>query len=279
VRCVNNGPIGNGVNGYYNQDNLISLMSKEAAKKQNQTATSGIESMFAAESNLSTDKGVYDSKTGTWASSGNLSLALRNLEERDAFNQIINNALTKAGIKLSSKEKMTLTIDKDGQISVSGIDDQAKKTKIEETLNNALKDVSVELMMHIESVKAMNGKENTKVLDKWMVYNFLKEEAGQDLNELKLVNGEIVGANEALEKIIDGKADFGDKNEYVKEVIIKLKSILTTGAEKISDLEQKIDFQNGSLIDIDSNIGFGPDQLKTWFDSFRSGRGRWNAKA
>lgn len=279
MRCVNNGPLNCGVNGYHNQDNLISLMNKEAAKKQSQTSMSDMESMFSATSNLSTDKGVYDTKTGTWSSSGNLSLALRNLEERDAFNQIINNALTKAGIKLSSKEKMTLTIDKDGQITVSGIDDQAKKTKIEETLNKALKDVSTELMMHIESVKAMNGKENTKILDKWMVYNFLKEEAGQNLNELKLVDGEIVGANETLQKIIDGKADFGTKNEYVMEVITKLKSILTTGADKISDLEQKIDFQNGSLIDIDSNIGFGPNQLKTWFDSFVSGRGQWNAKA
>lgn len=279
MRCVNNGPLNCGVNGYHNQDNLISLMNKEAAKKQSQASMSDMESMLAPTSNLSTDKGVYDTKTGTWASSGNLSLALRNLEERDVFNQIINNALTKAGIKLSSKEKMTLAIDKDGQISVSGIDDQAKKAKIEESLNNALKDVSMELMMHIESVKAMNGKENTKVLDKWMVYNFLKEEAGQDLSELKLVNGEIVGANETLEKIIDGKVDFGKKTEYVREVITKLKSILTTGADKISDLEQKIDFQNGSLIDIDSNIGFGPDQLKTWFNSFVSGQGQWNAKA
>ncbi len=281
MRCVNNGSIGQGLAGYYNQDNLISLMNKEAAKKQSQTSMSNmsnIESMLAA-NNLNTDKGVYDPKTGTWASSGNLSVALRNLEDREAFNQAINNALAKQGIKLSAKEKMTLTIDKDGQITVSGIEDQAKKTKIEETLNSALKDVSTGLMMHIESIKAMNGKQDTRVLDKWMVYNFLKEEAGQDLDELKLVDGEILGANETLQKIIDGKVDFGDKNEYVREVITKLKSVLAYGVDKIADLEQKIDFQNGSLIDKDLKIGFGPEQLKTWFDSFVSGRGQWNTKA
>lgn len=279
MRCVNNGPIGNGVTGYYNQDNLISLMNKEAAKKRSQTATSGIESMFAAASNLNTDKGVYNPKTGNWASSGNLALVLRNLEDREAYNQIINNALAKEGIKLSSGEKMTLTIDKDGQISVSGIEDQTKKAKIEDALNNALKDVSTGLLMHIESIKVMNGKGDPKVLDKWMVYNFLKTEAGQDLAELKLVDGKIVGANETLQKIIDGKMDFGSKNEYVKEVITKLKSVLAQGLDKIPDLEQKIDFKNGSLIDIDANIGFGPDQLKTWFDSFVSGRGQVNTKA
>jgi hypothetical protein len=125
----------------------------------------------------------------------------------------------------------------------------------------------------------MNGKGDSKTLDKWMVYNFLKTEAGQDLDELKLVDGEIVGANETLQKIIDGKMDFGSKNEYVKEVITKLKSVLAQGLDKIPDLEQKIDFRNGSLIDIDSNIGFGPEQLKTWFDSFVSGRGQVNTKA
>lgn len=276
MRCVNNGPIGQGVAGFNNQDNLISILNKEAAKKQNNTPTIA---PMATASNINSDKGIYDPKTGTWASSGNLSVALQNLEDRAAFNHIINDALAKQGIKLYSKEQMTLTIDKDGQITVSGINDQQKKTKIEEALNSALKDVSTGLMMHIESIKAMNGKQDPKVLDKWMVYNFLKEQVGQDLGELKLVDGQIIGANEKFQKIIDGKENFDANSEYVQEVMTKLKSILTIGASKIPDLKQSIDFQNGSLVDRDVKNGFGPDQLKTWFKDFVSGKATWDTTA
>lgn len=278
MRCVNNGPLYCGIKGYYNQDNLISFMNKKAAQKQNQTTMSDLSSVMAATANLNTDKGVYDPKTGTWSSSGYLSVAWQNLEDRAYFNQIINNALAKEGIKLSAKEKLTLTIDKDGQITVSGINDREKMAKIEKVLNDSLKGNIKELMLHIESVKAMNGKGETRVLEKWMVYDFLKNEAGQDLGELKLVNGEIVGANEQLQQILNGERDFGKDQEYVKEVITKLKSLLAYGVDKIPDLEQKIDFQNGSLIDIDSSIGFGPDQLKTWFASLVSGKAQWDTK-
>lgn len=279
MRCVNNGPLNCGVKGYYYQDNLISIMNKKVAQKQNQTSLSNLSSAIAAAANLNTDKGVYDPKTGTWSSSGNLSIAWQNLEDREFFNQIINNALAKEGIKLSAKEKLTLTIDKDGEITVSGINDQEKKAKIEKVLNDSLKENIKELMLHIESVKAMNGKTKPGVLEKWMVYDFLKNEAGQDLSELKLVNGEIVGANEQLQQILNGERDFGKDQEYVDEVIAKLNWLLAYGVDKIPDLEQKIDFQNGSLIDIDSSIGFGTDQLKTWFASLVSGMAQWDTKA
>ena len=279
MRCVNNGPINCGVNGFYNQDNLISLMNKKAAQKQSQTSMPNLDAMMAPATNLNTNKGVYDPKTGTWSSSGNLSIALQNLEDREAFNQIINNALAKEGIKLSSKEKLTLTIDKDGQITVSGINDQEKRAKIEEVLNSSLQDNITGLMLHIESVKTMNGKGETGVFEKWMVYDFLKDETGQDFTELKLVNGEIVGANEKLQSILNGEIDFGKDEEYVGEIITKLKSILAYGVDRIADLEQKIDFQNGSLIDRELKKGFGPDQLKTWFANFVSGRAQWDAKA
>ena len=219
LRSVNNNFWGGqGLAGYLNSqsstpDNLLSLMSKAAAKKQNSLFTPIITPMATA-SNISSSKGAYDSKTGTWSSSGNLSIALKNVEDRQTYNQLINNALAKQGIKLSSKEKMTMTIDQDGQITVSGINDQAKKAKIEETLNSALKDASIGLMMHIESIKAMNGKQTPMVLEKWMVYDFLKDQTGQDLSELKISNGKIVGANEKLQQILDGKQDFGANTAY-----------------------------------------------------------------
>lgn len=283
MRSVNNGLTGSqGLAGYLNssisnQDNLLSIMNKEAEKKQKLSFTPMIDPKVTAI--INSDKGTYDSKTGTWASSGNLSTALNNLEDRQAYNQTINDALAEQGIKLSAREKMTLTIDKDGRITVSGINDQSKKTKIEETLNSAMKDASTGLMMHIESIKAMNGQETSGVLEKWMVYDFLKNEAGQDLSELKLSDGKITGANEKFQEIIDGKKDFGENTEYAQEVMANLKSILATGENKIPDLQESIDFQNGSLVDKDVKNGYGPDQLKTWFQDFISGRAKWDVIA
>lgn len=284
MRSVSNGILGSqGLAGYLkspisNQDNLLSLMNKEAAKKQNPQFKPMINPQTSA-ININSDKGIYDPKTGTWSSSGDQSVALKNLQDRQDYNQTINNALAKQGIKLSSKEKMTLTIDKDGQITVSGINDQSKKAKIEGALNSALKDSSTGLMMHIESIKAMNGKQTPGVLDKWMVYDFLKDQTGQGLGELKLVNGKVVGANEKLQKIIDGQQDFGANTEYVHEVMTKLKSVLAIGVSKIPDLKQSIDFQNGSLIDKDVENGFGPNQLKTWFADFITGKAKWDVQA
>ena len=279
MRCVGNSLMNCGKYGYYTQDNLIDLMNKNEARKQRQTSMTDLNSMSAAVSNLNTEKGVYQPQTGSWSISGNYSVALQNLESREAFNQVINDALANEGIKLSSREKITLTIDKDGQITVFGINDPQKKVKLEEVLNNAFKDDRTSLMLHIESVKAMNGKSEPGVLEKWMVYDFLKKEAGQDLGELKLVDGQIVGANDELQKILDGAADPGKDNAYVTEVITKLKSLLAYGVDKIPDLEQSIDFQDGSLVDRDVNYGFGPGQLATWFNNFISGNATYNTLA
>ena len=270
--------------GYSNssiQDNLLSLMDKEASKKQNTLFTPKISSTVQSilSSRVNGEKGVYDPKTGSWASSGNYSVVLKNIEDRQTYNQTINDALAEKGIKLSPNEKMTLELDKDGKITVSGVADQQKKAQIEETLNETFKDNSVGLMMHIESVLAMNGKDTPEVLDKWMVYNFLKDHTGQDLSELKLVNGQITGANEKLQNILNGEQDFGDNNAYVQEVMDKLKSFLAYGADKIPDLKLSIGFQNGTLIDRDVKNGFGPDQLSTWFEGFASGQAQWDFKA
>ncbi len=283
MRVVNNGFTGgqtlaNYLNNASNQDNLISIMNKNAGQKQKLTFTPNISPVAAGIIN-NKNQGIYDPVTGTWSSSGNQSVALKNLEDRQTYNQLIKDALANEGIKLSAGDKLTLTFDKDGQVSVSGISDQTKKAKIEATLNNALKDDSTGLMMHILSVKSMNGQEIPEILTKWMVYDFIKEQAGQDISELKLVDGVITGANEKLQEILDGKVDFGDNSEYAQEILSKLKSVLAAGTDKIPDMELSIDYQNGSLVDIGVDNGFGPAQLSTWFAGFISGKSTWNFQA
>jgi hypothetical protein len=73
--------------------------------------------------------------------------------------------------------------------------------------------------------------------------------------------------------------ELGEYEHYFKAMINKVKSVLANNPDNIPDMKVSIDFQNGSLIDRDVKYGFGPDQLKTWFDDIMSGVGNFNARA
>ncbi|MGE5605172.1 MAG: hypothetical protein ACM3YE_05715 [Bacteroidota bacterium] len=87
MRIANNSFIGSqGLAGFFNsplsnQDNLISIMNREDAKKQKETFVPML-NPAATSGNINSAKGIYDPKTGAWTSSGNLSVALQNLQDR-----------------------------------------------------------------------------------------------------------------------------------------------------------------------------------------------------
>jgi hypothetical protein len=248
-------------------------MNKDTTKQSDQNPPEMSSQTAANTSNVNSDKGVYDPKTGTWVTSSSQLETAQNLKDRQRYNQTINKALAAKGIKLSPNEKLTLTVDKDGQVTVTGINDDQKKGKIEEVLNSAKQDLGSGLLLHIESVKAMNGEQNPLDLDKWLIQEYLKNQVQQDLSDLKLVNGSIIGANEKLQEIINGETKNSGKDAHNNQAIVtKLKAVLTYGADKIPDMKRSIDFQNGSLVDKDVHYGFGPSQLKSWYDSDVSGK-------
>ena len=107
------------------------------------------------------------------------------------------------------------------------------------------------------------------VYKKWYVNLFLKKNAGQTLEDLSLVNGELVGANEKLTGIFNSKIeDVGeDLYRYYRAMLVKVKELKAYGDSKIADLEGSIDFRNGSLIDRDVKYGFAPEQFDAWIYS------------
>ena len=287
-RSVNSGSLaGQGLSSFWNSANsgqtglngmLNNVKLKSMAKKQN-SSTAQNNSANAA-SLLNAAKGQYDPKTGTWVTSGNQLEVYQNLIDRQGYNQTIQKALAGKGIKLSPKEKLTLSIDHDGKVTVSGVSNVQKKAQIEEAINGAKQDLGSGLLVHMEKIKAMNGKQNPLELQKWLVSGFLKDYAGQDLSELKLAGGKITGANEKLQKILNSDAkDLGKDAAFFQGAIADLKSVLAYGPEKIADIKPSIDFQNGSLIDKNVKYGFGPEQLKSWYGKAMSGNARWDAKA
>lgn len=200
-----------------------------------------------------------------------------NIKNRDNANDTLNNILKENNIQLSSDEKMTLTVDRDLKISVTGLEDKEKMAKIEKALNNANAPYGIKyaraLLGGIKAVRNFNGIENPFEVKKFIVYDYVKNETGQDINDFKLVDGEIVGANDKLKAIFRNPPGYGDNpsEESPKCLERDLKKLLAYGMDNITDMNRSIDFQNGHLIDKDVQYGFGPEQLKSWFDNLMGG--------
>lgn len=195
-------------------------------------------------------------------------LALYQERGRKEFSNKISDLLEKNGIELDADEKLTFNVDKDCKIQVSGIDDEEKRAKIEAVLN-AEENMGFRLLQTIQNTKQFNGNYDPMVYKKWYVNRYLKENAGQSLEDLSLVNGELVGANEKLTGIFNSKIeDVGeDLYRYHRAMLAKVKELIVYGDSKIADLEGSIDFQSGSLIDRDVKYGFGPEQFNAWIYS------------
>lgn len=196
------------------------------------------------------------------------------LSRRQSLNQEISEELDKNGIKLSPDDKLTFTVDKDCNISVSGSIDEDRRVKIEDILNSKENRIASHLFSDIKAINGLNGKISRIEHDKWEASTLLRWQTGQNLEDLELIDGKIVGANEKLTHIINSNlADMETESAHLQRVLLmKLRSVLAYGVDKIPDLKFSIDFQNNSLIDKDVKYGFGPEQLKTWFDDVISGK-------
>lgn len=193
-------------------------------------------------------------------------LGLYRRKAREELSNKISDLLEKNDIELDTNEKLTFNVDKDCKIQVSGIDDEEKRAKIEAVLN-AEENLGFRLQASIQDVRQFNGNYDSMVYKKWYVNRFLKETAGQSLEDLSLVNGELVGANEKLAGIFNSKPeDVGDDlSRYYQAMKLKVIELKAYGDSNIADMAGCIDFQNGSLIDKDVKYGFGPEQFKLWF--------------
>ncbi|MCX7749650.1 MAG: DUF4885 domain-containing protein [Clostridia bacterium] len=203
-------------------------------------------------------------------------LAKFNLTNRKEHNERIKSFLEENGIKFSPDEKLTITIDKNACIWVSGSTSKERDIQIQQALNSSDKSYRIQLMRHIYAINELNGKLNTLEYDKWEVGNLLEEQTGQRLQDLELMNGEITGANDKLAYLLNSSPD---TQTYEQRVLVKkLRTVMEYGAGNIPDMKLGIDFINGSLVDRDAKYGFGPEQLKGWFNDVVSGRTAMDVK-
>lgn len=253
--------------------------ASEADKKAPNDSINSDYSIYTNKGISSEDREGFKTKYGFYMTNGMQLLAWGAQRARNSLNEKINSTLEENGVSLSQNENFSISVSTNGKISVSGLDDAEKKSKIEEILNNDLD--SRQLFTHIDNVKGLNGVRTTSQIQYHKMYvRQLVRSCGQELEDLQLVNGEIVGANDKLRELIN-KAENGtdDGAKTLKVHFDRLKSFLADGLEKIPDKELTIDFQNGSLIDKDVKYGFGPEQLKSWYDDVLAGNIKFDIKA
>lgn len=220
------------------------------------------------------DKPYITSEGGYTWSNGIQDEAYHQYKWRNYENGRLSNILKENNIELSSDEKMSISIDRDLNISISGLNDSQKEKSIEDTLNNHTvsgQKYSWILLSGINGVKRFNGLEDPLEEEKNILYDQVKKRTGVDINDLKLdKNGEIIGGNEEFQKLISDSGYIGLQS--TKSFVSDLKKLLTYGVDKVNDMNRTIDFQNNELIDRDVQCGFGKEQLKPWFDSFMRGK-------
>ena len=194
---------------------------------------------------------------------------------RKQLNKEINDTLDKNDIKLSANEKLNFTIDENQAIKVTGADSEERNKQIEQAINIS-GNIANKLVSSIVAVNGFNGKIEQLEYDKWEASKLLKEQTGQSLKDLKLVDGKIIGGNEKFSGIVDSFKDkeTNEANYLHKLMVKKVKSVLSYGIDRIHDINFSIDFQNGELIDKDVKYGFNSNDLNRWIaDASKNRRG------
>lgn len=183
--------------------------------------------------------------------------------DRQRLNSQIEGALRESGISLSESEHLTLHVDGHNRITVEGIEDEQKRTRIEAVLNDSDKRFGARLLGHAELIGEQNGTPLDKqAYEKWHVNEFLKTVAGLSLADVSLdERGELEGGNEKLTRVIESAKDpKSDLEKSFQNILKKLKNVLAKGPDTILDRSASFGYAGGTLIDLNVSKGFSADR-------------------
>ncbi|MCY8241334.1 DUF4885 domain-containing protein [Bacillus haynesii] len=189
--------------------------------------------------------------------------------DRQRLNSQIDETLRESGISLSESEHLTLHVDGNNRITVEGIEDEQKRTRIEDVLNDSDKRFGARLLSHAELIGEQNGTPLDKeAYEKWHVNEFLKAIAGLSLADVSLdEKGELEGGNEKLIRVIESAKDpKSDLEKSFQNMLKKLKNVLAKGPDTIADRSASFGYAGGTLIDLNVSKGFSAGQLNDWLD-------------
>nr|WP_240486275.1 DUF4885 family protein [Bacillus haynesii] len=189
--------------------------------------------------------------------------------DRQRLNSQIEGALRDNGISLSESEHLTLHVDGHNRITVEGMEDEQKRTRIEAVLNDSDKRFGARLLSHAELIGEQNGTPLDKeAYEKWHVNEFLKTITGLSLADVSLdEKGELEGGNEKLIQVIEAAKDpKSDMEKSFQNMLKKLKNVLAKGPDTIADRSASFGYSGGTLIDLNVSKGFSAGQLNEWLD-------------
>lgn len=194
------------------------------------------------------------------------------LHNRNMINQQIQNILDKNNITIPKGQRLTFSIDPFNYIiTVEGLEDEKTKNLIEAVLNEG--NNGKELFYHISHTLKANSLQKTKeIYEKYLLMREIKKYTGLNINNLEVKNGKFVTADgrNLMDVYRNGVRNAKYVDDYHKGSVISfygslLNKYAKKGINSIPDMVLKIDWQDGSLMDIDTAYGYGKGQER-WIE-------------
>ncbi len=177
---------------------------------------------------------------------------------RKTLGRRLDDVIKKAGIKLGKDEKLSISIDGNNKVKVSGIKDKKRAEAIEKAIANDDR-LSQDIRRHYaqgrvnKDIKTMEQAQSQGLVENasdvftsrnlraFVVDDYLQQNAGVSLADLSAEDGVMTGINQ------DVAALFGEDPELATTV----QNILENGEHKL-DFSVSFEFQNGTITDSSS---------------------------
>lgn len=196
-----------------------------------------------------------------------IDIARKNQYNRNKINTQIADLFAENQISVPHDVTLRFTIEpKEYKLTVSGTEDEELKKNIERILNTD--DNAKNIFMHMINIQDDNaGQFSEKKLSKYYMNKTVKEETGYDLDELALKDGAFYtedGTNiyELLMKSIATQEMPKDVKSSVYYYYREQLNEVAKYYNVTDDLVLSIDYQNGSLYDVNQRKQYGVGQTQ-----------------
>ncbi len=194
-------------------------------------------------------------------------IARRNQYNRNQINMQIADLFAENEITVPKDVKLRFTIEpKEYKLTVNGMEDEELKYKIEKVLNTD--ENAKNLFYHMVNIQDDNaGQFSEKKLSKYYLNKTIKEETGYDLDELTLKDGVFytkdgINIYALLMKQMETKEMPRDVKSSIHYYYREQLNEVAKYYNITEDLVLSIDYQNGSLYDVNQRKQYGVGQTQ-----------------
>jgi hypothetical protein len=201
-------------------------------------------------------------------------------KQRAEENSEIQSVLERQGITIGADEKMTITVDFNNLIHVSGLADENRNNLVAAILNDS--GMGRKLFAHIRQAELGNPENNgTYTFDELSKYNnnmLLKDYTGYSLADLDFrEDGVFTPDGENILTVFavavkNSAASDETKASLMRTFPAAIRQYQEKGLDSVANMSLSIDFTHGELVDTEPKNGYGSEQ-RAWLDKLTGLRG------